>query len=174
LRIGFSLSSSSSALSVSQNSPFDLPFKLTGSVLGVFPLPGSGSLADLRLLRLAVSFPATSNNYFEGGLMADFRRGLGSFTSVTQGFSSSNLLVISFNSLAGVLLTAGASFAAGFDRATALPFDGLGDIGLSRAVVFKASTLTLFGVDALLLLAAVRFGVAFGVRTWLVEANGIG
>jgi hypothetical protein len=55
-----------------------------------------------------------------------------------------------------------------------LPFDGLGDIGLSRAVVFKASTLTLFGVDALLLLAAVRFGVAFGVRTWLVEAVGVG
>jgi hypothetical protein len=53
--------------------------------------------------------------------------------------------MIIFNSLAGVLLTAGASFAAGFDRATALPFDGLGDIGLSSAGVFKASTFTSSG-----------------------------
>jgi hypothetical protein len=47
-----------------------------------------------------------------------------------------------------MLLAVGASFAAGFGWVIALLFDGLGDIGLSSAVVFRDSTFTSFEAAA--------------------------
>jgi hypothetical protein len=151
---------------------FDLPLKLTGLVPGEFPSPGSGSLADLRLLRLTACFTAASTNSFVGGLMADFRRAFGSFTSVTPGFSASNLLIISLNSLAGVVLATGAFFAADFGRAIALPFVGLGLIGLRRTGGFKIWAWTSFEASAFFFPAAGCLLGAFTTFAWLVEADG--
>jgi hypothetical protein len=64
--------------------------------------------------------------------------------------------------------------ATGFGQAIALPFDGLGDIGLSSARAFRDSTSTLFEAAALFLFTAVRLGAAFGVRVWIVEAVCVG
>lgn len=107
--IGVSLRSSSSPLSVSLNRRFSSPFKLTGSVLGGFYSPGSGSLEDLRLLRRADCLAAASTNSLDGGLKSDFLRTLGAFSSLLSfTLLAFNLLLLSF------CLSIGFSFFNGF------------------------------------------------------------
>lgn len=70
------------------------------------------------------------------------------------------------------LLRPATDFASVFGRASALPFVGFGEIGLSRAGTFGISTCTSFEAAAFLLLATGCLEAALDVCAWLVEADG--